>query len=64
VGCRGVVEELFFDGIPVEPGDGAQPPGDGGAGVAPGFQFAGEVSMSARRTENSGTFRARHQAVN
>ena len=37
-----VLEELFFDGVLVEPGDGAQPPGDGGAGPAAGFQLAGE----------------------
>jgi hypothetical protein len=35
-----VVEERFLDGVLVEPGDGAQPAGDGGAGA--GFQFAGE----------------------
>jgi hypothetical protein len=39
---RGVLEEFFFDCIPVESGDGAQPPGHGGAGAALGFQFAGE----------------------
>jgi hypothetical protein len=37
-----VLQELFFHGVLVEPGDGAQPPGDGGAGPAPGFQVAGE----------------------
>ena len=37
-----VVEEFFLDGVLVEPGDGAQPPGHGGAGPAAGFQFAGE----------------------
>ena len=37
-----VVQEFFFDGVLVEPGDGAQPPGDGGTGPAAGFQFAGE----------------------
>jgi hypothetical protein len=42
VRCRGVVEEFFFDGVPVKPGDGAQPPGDGGAGPAAGFHLAGE----------------------
>ena len=35
-----MLEELFFDGVLVEPGDGAQPPGDGGPGAAAGFQFA------------------------
>ena len=39
---RGVLEEFFFDGVPVEPGDGAQPLGDGGAGAASGLQVAGE----------------------
>jgi hypothetical protein len=43
--------ELYFlfthfdqvDGVPAEPGDGAQPPGDGGACPAAGFQVAGEA---------------------
>jgi len=38
-----VLEEVLFDGVLVEPGDGAQPPGDGGAGPAAGFQVAGEA---------------------
>ena len=38
-----VVEEFFLDGVAVEPGDGAQPAGDGGAGAAAGFQVAGEA---------------------
>jgi hypothetical protein len=38
-----VVKELFFDGVLVEPGDGAQPPGDRGAGPAPGFHLAEEA---------------------
>jgi hypothetical protein len=38
-----MVEQLLFDGVPVEPGDGAQPPGDGGPGAAAGFQIAGEA---------------------
>ena len=37
-----VVQKFFLDGVLVEPGDGAQPPGDRGAGPAPGFQFPGE----------------------
>jgi hypothetical protein len=37
-----VIEELFLDRVAVEPGDGAQPPGDGGPGAAAGFQIAGE----------------------
>ena len=39
---RGVVEELFLHGVLVETGDGAQPPGDGGAGAAACFQLTGE----------------------
>ena len=38
-----MVQEILFDGVLVEPGDGAQPLGDGGAGPAPGFQVAGEA---------------------
>ena len=39
---RGMVKELFLHGVLVEPGDGAQPPGDGGAGAALGLQLASE----------------------
>jgi hypothetical protein len=42
VGGGRVLQELFFDGVLIEPGDGAQPPGNRGAGPALGFQFAGE----------------------
>jgi len=42
-GGRGVLEELFFDSVFVEPHDGAQPPGHGGAGAASDFQVAGEA---------------------
>jgi hypothetical protein len=38
---RRMTEELLFDGVLVEPGDRAQPPGDRGAGTAFGFQLAG-----------------------
>jgi hypothetical protein len=38
-----MLEEFFLHGVFVEPGDGAQPPGDGGAGPAPGFEFSGEA---------------------
>jgi hypothetical protein len=38
-----VVQEFFLDRVAVEPGDGAQPPGDGGPGAAAGFQVAGEA---------------------
>jgi hypothetical protein len=43
VSGRGVLEEFFFDCVAVEPGDGAQPPGDGGAGAASCLQVAGEA---------------------
>jgi hypothetical protein len=42
VGGRRVIQELFFDGVPVEPGDGGQSAGDGGMGSSPGLQLAGE----------------------
>jgi hypothetical protein len=38
-----MLQEFFFHGVLVEPGDGAQPPGDGGAGPAPSFEFSGEA---------------------
>src|SRR5438132_14207445 len=38
-----MVQELFLDRVPVEPGNGAQPPGDGGAGAPSGFQVPGEA---------------------
>src|SRR5260221_2388203 len=38
-----VSEEFFFDGVPVEPRDSAQPTCHRGAGAAAGFQVAGEV---------------------
>ena len=43
MGGRRVIEQFFLDGVPVEPGDGAQPAGDGGPGAAAGFQVAGEA---------------------
>jgi len=38
-----VIEEFFFDGVPVEPRDGAEPTGHRGSGAAAGFQVAGEA---------------------
>jgi hypothetical protein len=38
-----VLQEFLFEGVLVEPGDGAQPPGDGRPGAAAGFQVAGEA---------------------
>ncbi len=47
-----MVKELFFHGVLIEPGDGAQPAGDGGAGAAAGFQVAGEaLDVGAARGE-------------
>jgi hypothetical protein len=43
VNGRGVIEEFLLDGVAVEPGDGAQPPGDGSPGAAAGFHVAGEA---------------------
>jgi len=43
MGSWGVIQELFLHGVPVEPSDGAQPPGNGGPGAAPGFQLPGEA---------------------
>ena len=39
---RGMIEQLFPDGVLVEPADGAQPPGHGRAGPPECFQFPGE----------------------
>ena len=38
-----MLQEFFFDGVFVEPGDGAQPPGDGRPGPAPRFKLSGEA---------------------
>ena len=38
---RGMLKQLFLDRVLVEPGDGAQPPGDGGAGTPLGLQVPG-----------------------
>ena len=40
---RGMIQQVFLDGVPVEPGDRAQPTGDGGPGAAAGFRIAGET---------------------
>jgi tetratricopeptide (TPR) repeat protein len=34
---------FLFDRVPIEPGDGAQPPGHDGTRPAPGFQIPGEA---------------------
>jgi hypothetical protein len=59
-----MLQEFFLDRVLVEPGDGAQPPGDGRPGAAPGFQLPGEDSMSARRTANKPRQRSRRRVVN
>ena len=43
VHSRGVVQQLFLDGILVEPRDGAQPSGDGGPCSSSGFEVSGEA---------------------
>ena len=51
---RGVIEEVFFDGIPVEPGHSAQAAGDGGPGAAAAFQVASEaLDVGAARLEQA-----------
>jgi hypothetical protein len=37
-----VVDQVLLDGVPVQPGDGRQPPGDGGPGPAGCLEFSGE----------------------
>jgi len=64
MGGRGAVREFSLDRVLVEPGDGAQPPGDGGACAARPSRSRAKVSMSARRTANGEMERVRHQAVN
>ena len=40
---RRAAQEFFLNRVLIEPGDGGQPPGDRGAGPAPGFQVPGEA---------------------
>jgi len=40
---QGMIQQVFLDGVAVEPGDGAQPTGDGGPGPAAGFHIARET---------------------
>ncbi|HEY2262967.1 MAG TPA: hypothetical protein VGI96_10115, partial [Streptosporangiaceae bacterium] len=40
---RRAAGEFFFGRVPVEPGDGGQPPGDRGAGPALRFQVPGKA---------------------
>jgi hypothetical protein len=51
---RGMIEQFFLDRVPVEPGDRAQPPRNGGPGPASCFQFAGEaLDIRAASTEQA-----------
>ena len=43
-----MAEEFFLNGVPVEPSDGAEPPRDGGPGVAAGFEVARESTRCPR----------------
>jgi hypothetical protein len=43
VDCRGVLQQLFFDGVAVEPGDGAQPSRRGGPGLPRGLEVPTEA---------------------
>lgn len=45
---RGMLEDLFLDGIPVEPGDGAKPPGNGGVCPTSLLQVPGEEGLDVR----------------
>jgi len=40
---QGLIQQVFLHRVPVEPGDGAQPPGDRGPGATTGLQVAGET---------------------
>jgi hypothetical protein len=42
VRSRRMLQQLFLDGVPVEPGDGAQAASDGGPGPPAGLQVPGE----------------------
>ena len=47
-----MLEQVFFDGVAVEPRDGAEPAGDGSSGAAAGFQIPGEaLDVSAAGAE-------------
>jgi hypothetical protein len=51
---RGMIEEFFLDGIPVEPATVHSRPGDAGPGTAAGFQVAGEAfDVGAARLEHA-----------
>ena len=54
MGGRGMLKQLFLHRVLVEPGDRAQPPGDGRPGAAAAFQIAGEAfDISPARLEQA-----------
>jgi hypothetical protein len=54
VRCRGMVEQVFLDRVPVQARDGGQPAGDGGAGASGSFEVAGEqLDVSTARREQA-----------
>ena len=61
---RCVVQQLLLDGVLVEPGDGAQPAGDGGGARPAASRSRPKHSMSARRAWNNRNECAAHQAAN
>jgi hypothetical protein len=63
VRVRGMLKELFFDRVFVEPGDGSRRVTVARARPLTSSSLA-KLSMSARRTANSGRERVRHQVVN
>ena len=61
---RGAVQELFLDRVLAGPGDGGQPPGDRGAGPAPGFQVTGEAFDVGAADREQGHGAGQHQLAN
>lgn len=59
---RRVLQQLFLDGVPVEPADRAQPAGDRRPGPSAVLQFPAVAFDSARRTANSRSPCDSHQA--
>ena len=61
---RGMIEQLFLDRVPVEPGHGAQPACDGGPGPAAGFQVPGEELDVRTAGLEQASWRCWHQLAN
>jgi hypothetical protein len=61
---RGMLEHFLLDRVLAEPGDGAQPPGDRGAGTPAVFQVAGGRFDVSAADREQGRDRAPHQVVN